>query len=89
MQLSHLISKAEQYFVDVVDSGSDQDLFIAGYVQGHFSLALAKLQSCDDKSAEQLTIILDNSLTQAFADNELDLDDQAQCRKLVEQLVSR
>jgi predicted chitinase len=89
MQLDKIVEKAEQYFVDVVENGSDQALFIAGYVQGHFSLGLAKLQSCQTQSAEQLKAIIDKNLDQAFADKELEEPDQQQSRKLVATLFSR
>lgn len=88
MQLTQIINNAEQYFVDVVEKGSDQSLFIAGYVQGHFSLALAKLQAYERKSAEQLKAILEASLDKAFADKELEEQDQQQSRELVEQLFA-
>jgi hypothetical protein len=88
MQLEKTVEKAEQYFVDVVEDGSDQALFIAGYVQGHFSLGLAKLQSYETQSTEQLKAIIDKNLDQAFADKELEEPDQQQARKLVETLFS-
>lgn len=88
MQLEKIVEKAEQYFVDVVEQGSDQDLFIAGYAQGHFSLGLAKLQSYEMQSAEQLKAIIDKNLDQAFADKELEIPDQQQVRKLVVSLFS-
>jgi hypothetical protein len=88
MHLEKTVEKAEQYFVDVVEDGSDQALFIAGYVQGHFSLGLAKLQSYETQSTEQLKAIIDKNLDQAFADKELEEPDQQQARTLVETLFS-
>lgn len=88
MQLENIINRAEHYFVEVVESGSDQALFIAGYVQGHFSLALAQLQACEQKSASQLKNLLNANLEQAFAAKELETTDQLQCQELVERLFA-
>jgi hypothetical protein len=86
MQLTRTVSTAEQYFFDVVEKGSDQELFIAGYVQGHFSLALAQLQAHENRTVEQFKNIISVNLDQAFAAQELELKDQLQARALVEQL---
>ena len=86
MSLANMLAQAEQYFMDVVDQGSDQQLFIAGYVQGHYSLSYAKLQQQAEQSVAGFKQLLLASLAQAFAKSELEAEDQQQAYALVDQL---
>ncbi|WP_340679420.1 YfcL family protein [Paraglaciecola sp.] len=88
MTITTIIAHAEAYFSDVVDKGSDQQLFISGYLQGHFTLVLATVVQQNIQSAEQFKAILLASLDAAFAKHELEIPDQIETKALVEQLFS-
>ena len=74
----------------IVDSGSDDEIFIASYFHGHFSLAESRVpelnEATDDKMAH-LRQILTHNLTEAFANRELDDADQHKIWALFERLV--
>lgn len=88
MDLENLVEKAEQYFSEVVESGSDQQLFIAGYLQGHFFLVLAQCQQSQNDSTIAFKALLLESLEKAFAKKELEPQDQRQVVDLLEALFS-
>ena len=88
MSIEKITVRAEHYFIDVVEKGIDQQLFIAGYLHGHFSLVLATIVQQDIQSPEQFKAILLASLDKAFAQKELDEQDQVETKTLVEQLFS-
>lgn len=88
MSIEKIKVHAETYFTEVVEKGSDQQLFIAGYLHGHFSLVLATIMQQDIQSPEQFKAILLASLDKAFAQKELDEQDQVETKTLVEQLFS-
>ena len=83
--------------VAVLDSfiadGSDQELFIASYLHGHFDLAIVKAEKADvaitpDESARisflEQTLI--EQLQLAFDNNELESNDQIEVLNLVKRL---
>ena len=88
MTITTIIAHAEAYFSDVVEQGSDQQLFISGYLHGHFSLVLATVAQQNIQSAEQFKAILLTSLERAFAKHELDVPDQIETTALVERLFA-
>jgi len=70
------IQKAESAFAQVVDQGSDQELFIASYLQGHFDLVLSQAEQQQQINLLGLDKLMQQSLSQAFANKELEADDQ-------------
>lgn len=88
MSLNNAVKRAEQYFSDIVESGTDQQLFISGYVQGHFFLVLAQCQRNEVATSEQLQLALTNSLDDAFENKELEVSDQIEAKCLVEFLFA-
>ena len=76
--LTHFISQVEQTLDQVVDTGSDQELFIASYLQGHFAVMAGQSQVQNMQLITELDKLMQDSLTQAFANNELAPDDQTQ-----------
>lgn len=70
------VGKIQAYMDSMVDEGSDQELFIAGYLSGHFSLVVSQCQLNEQENLETLNTTMRSSLENAFADNELELDDQ-------------
>ena len=66
-----------QAFMDsMVDDGSDQELFVAGYLSGHFSLAVSHCELTDARTITELDNSMRNSLQNAFDNDELQANDQ-------------
>lgn len=87
--LTSFIQKTEGYLDQVVEHGNDQELFIASYLQGHFAVAAGQSQVQRMTQVEQLSELMHTSLGQAFANNELEADDQKQVLSLWQNLCSR
>ncbi|MBF7072517.1 YfcL family protein [Glaciecola sp. MH2013] len=77
-----------------IDSGSDQELFIASYLHGHFDVAVANIDKQLEKQTLSTTPIkalqsqLSEQLNDAFDANELSEDDARQVKALVKRLFS-
>ncbi|GBL03424.1 YfcL family protein [Glaciecola sp. KUL10] len=73
-----------------ISDGTDQELFIASYLHGHFDLAIVKAEKADvpDESVHisYLKQALTEQLQEAFDNNELNDNDQAEVFSLVERL---
>lgn len=82
------VTQTEQALDAVVDTGSDQQLFIASYLHGHFSLVSAQLVTAGCFDLDELDLTLNSSLQRAFADNELEEADQHEVVALWSQLKS-
>lgn len=73
-------------------NGSDQELFIASYLHGHFDVAVANVEKRieqpereeqpEQSSKAILYKTLENQLNQAFANNELSAEDSDQVTRL-------
>ncbi len=85
--LPALTAKIEGYLDQVVVAGSDQQLFIASYLQGHFAVAVGQSQILQMTQISELDTIMQDSLTGAFANNELVPSDQEQVMKLWQSLT--
>ena len=77
-ELISFIQKTERYLDQVVEHGNDQQLFIASYLQGHFAVVAGQSQVQQMTLIEQLAKLMNTSLTAAFENKELALDDQDQ-----------
>ncbi|MCY7296571.1 YfcL family protein [Alteromonas sp. a30] len=75
-------------FDDVVDSGNDQELFIAGYLNGHFSLIASQCINAKAFTLAALDEKLQQSLDTAFDNNELEIEDQTQVRAFWSECLS-
>ena len=53
MSLVSYIDAAQQYFDDLVDKATDDELFAGGYLRGHFDLAVGYAQ------VEELNLSID------------------------------
>jgi len=71
-----LVDNIQYKFDQVVEQGSDQDLFVAGYLSGHFSLVVSQCQLQGQETVEALNLGMLASLDKAFADGELEETDQ-------------
>lgn len=86
--LNSFIAKAEDYLDRVVDTGSDQELFISSYLQGHFAVEAAQQQLADTSSISQLDAAMQQSLQCAFDAGELEERDQQQVWALWQRLLN-
>ena len=82
------IVKIEAALDDVVNHGSDDELFIASYLQGHFAVEARQLEMHADASLALLDEKMINSLNNAFNDKELEGDDAAQVKQLWSRLFN-
>ena len=71
-----IVDKIQDYMDSMVDEGSDQDLFIAGYLSGHFSLVVSQCQLNGNQTREELNKVMGESLQSAFSNGELEETDQ-------------
>ena len=83
------IAKIESALDDVVNHGSDDELFIASYLQGHFAVESRQLEMQQDATLALLNTQIRSSLESAFANNELEADDAKQVSALWERLFSQ
>ena len=86
--LSAFIQKTEACLDQVVEHGNDQELFIASYLQGHFAVEAGQSQVQGMTQIEQLSDLMHTSLTLAFANHELEADDQKQVLSLWQSLLT-
>lgn len=70
------IHQIEQALDAVVDHGSDDELFVASYLQGHFAVESKRLEMDDEATLEKLNDIMQASLNHAFEAGELESEDQ-------------
>ena len=77
-ELGLFIQKTERYLDQVVEHGNDQQLFIASYLQGHFAVVAGQSQVKQMIQVEQLAELMHTSLTAAFENKELAVEDQEQ-----------
>ncbi len=82
------IAKIEAALDDVVNHGSDDELFIASYLQGHFAVEARQLEMHADASLALLDEKMINSLNNAFNNKELEGDDAAQVKQLWSRLFN-
>ncbi|WP_137166518.1 YfcL family protein [Salinimonas lutimaris] len=79
----------EQALDAVVDHGNDDELFIASYLQGHFAVISKPLEMDEQASLAKLNDAVTASLADAFANNELEADDQQKVHALWQRLVEQ
>lgn len=80
------VSASLAYFDQVVEDGTDQELFVASYLNGHFSLAVSQAIKMAAPDLVVLDQIMQESLKNAFDNQELSEQDQLQTLALWRQL---
>lgn len=70
------VDYVEQELDKVVVLGSDEELFIASYLHGHFSLAVSQILQSQQHTLEKLSDKVNVSLQDAFDNKELERSDQ-------------
>lgn len=71
------LDEIEDRLNTVVDTGDDNELFIASYFHGHFSLAASQVNPEHPDPHHALDVILTDNLREAFTNGELAATDQA------------
>ena len=87
-EVVNAIAKIEAALDDVVNHGSDDELFIASYLQGHFAVEARQLEMHADASLTLLDEKMMDSLNNAFNNKELEGDDAAQVKQLWSRLIN-
>lgn len=72
----------------VVDHGSDDELFIASYLQGHFAVIARQQEMTPDATLDTLDEAITGSLQAAFDNKELETDDQQRVFVLWQRLLA-
>ncbi|MCW8092576.1 YfcL family protein [Alteromonas sp. ASW11-130] len=86
--LENKIEAIESQLDAVVDNGSDDELFVASYLRGHFDLVACKLLALPQADTEALDDNIRSSLQRAFTQGELELHDQQKVASLWEALIA-
>lgn len=87
----HVVEKIaiiEAALDDVVNHGSDDELFIASYLQGHFAVESRQVEMQEDGTMEMLNERMLASLKRAFSNNELEDSDATQVSAMWQRLFS-
>ena len=75
-QIETFIEYVETSLDKYIDSGTDDELFVSGYLHGHFSLIASRALQQSNPDIELINAMLTTSLEKAFANNELDQEYQ-------------
>ena len=83
------VDSTQAYLDSVVIDGNDQELFIASYLTGHFSLVGSNALRLDDFSLDTLNTYMLESLEKAYVNKEVLGQDKIEVSALWQQLFSR
>lgn len=86
LSFDQYIEVIESQFDAAVENGSDQELFMSGYLNGHFSLVVSQCEQSNNTSAQACNEAMLGSLQQAFDKKELEPEDQQQVLDYWQQL---
>jgi hypothetical protein len=84
--LLEAIKSIDNALDNVVDTGSDEELFYASYLQGHFAVIARPLEAQADATITTLQQQMADSLAAAFANKELEPQDQTHVENLWQRL---
>lgn len=74
---------------EMVEHGTDDELFAGGYLRGHLTLAVADAEAAGVNSLTELAQRVNASLDTAIANGELSPPDQVLVRNLWQQLYQQ
>lgn len=74
---------------EMVEHGTDDELFAGGYLRGHLTLAVADAEADGESSLSELAQRVNASLDAAIAKGELSPPDQVLVRNLWQQLYQQ
>ncbi|MBC3764521.1 YfcL family protein [Neptunicella marina] len=78
LSFDQYVDVIESQFDAAVENGSDQELFMSGYLHGHFSLVVSQCEQSNNTSVPACNEAMLDSLQQAFDKKELEPEDQQQ-----------
>lgn len=88
LKFNQFVIAIEAFFDSVVDKGTDHELFISGYLSGHFSLVVSQAEQQHDFDLAQLDQRMQESLNSAFNNQELIPQDQTDVMQLWNRLYA-
>ncbi|AWL12432.1 hypothetical protein HMF8227_01962 [Saliniradius amylolyticus] len=77
-RFERFIEHVEAEYEHTLEQGSEQELFVASYLNGHFDLKVAEALNAQDYSLDNLNQAMQSSLDAAFAEKELEDRDAQQ-----------
>ncbi|MDX1538409.1 YfcL family protein [Arsukibacterium sp.] len=84
---AQFIDSVADYFDSLIPQATDDQLFAAGYLRGHFDLAVGSLEvSAEPFDKPQLCHWVEQSLAKAIAGGELTADDEQHVQQLWQQV---
>lgn len=83
-----LVEAIDRALDAVVVDGSDDELFIASYLQGHFAVEARKLELDENASLADLCANMQASFQRAFRQKELESQDQQAVLNLWQRLIA-
>jgi hypothetical protein len=87
-RFNQFVCVVEKYFDSVVEQGTDHELFISGYLSGHFSLVVSQAEQQHEFILAALDRRMQASLSAAFEDQELIQQDQKDVLQLWHRLFA-
>lgn len=81
------IESIEAQLLDAVNLVSDEELFFASYLHGHFDLVIVHTLAQPEPSVSLMDRIMQQSLAKAFANGELDQEEQESVLALWQNLI--
>ncbi len=81
------IENIEAQLLDAVNLVSDDELFFASYLHGHFDLVIVQTMAQPEPSVSLMDQIMQQSLAKAFANGELDQEEQESVIALWQNLI--
>lgn len=86
-QATEFVNDVANYLDQMIPTASDDELFAAGYLRGHFDLAVGTLEvAAEPFSKIEVQAQVENSLNQAIAKGELTEQDEQLVGQLWRQL---
>ncbi|MFC3034009.1 YfcL family protein [Pseudoalteromonas fenneropenaei] len=87
MTMQQYVDAAQQFFDNLVETATDDQLFAGGYLRGHFDLAVGYAQvEGTDLSCDELNTNIENSLVKAYRSGELTDTDRDHVVEIWEQI---
>lgn len=83
------VDQVEKRLDSYIDGGEPQDLFVSGYLHGHFSLSVSEQLLAGETEVEALKSRMDRNLNSAFNAKELELSDQKQVLAMWNTIAAR
>lgn len=82
------INRIDDALDDVVNHGSDDDLFVASYLQGHYAVIARQVEMQPEATLSLLNDKVMSSLQAAFDNGEVDDSDAKKVNRLWDTLLS-